>query len=158
MSFIAGRYTCTYNSLSLGQTADGWRPTWSFFKRLITGDAWAQAPQDAVYQGAEMLLGGRLIEYDAAGVATASWPYNGTKWTMGVVGRTDVGSSLVKSIVLTAVAGTPAAATPATMTFSKSILQEGFPIEILFAPDLREVPLRFRVYPDQSTGVFATET
>lgn len=105
-----------------------------------------------------MLLAGRLIEYDAAGVATAMWPYNATKWTMGTVGRTDVGSSLVKQIVLTAVAGTPAAAAPATMTFPKSILREGFPIELLFAPDLREVPLQFRIYPDSTTGVFATET
>lgn len=158
MAFLAGRYTATFNSLACGQTADGWRPSHQFFKRLITGDAWAQAPQDAVYQGAEFLIGGRLIEYDAAAVASAMWPYNATKWTMGVVGRTDVGSSLVKSLVLTAVAGTPAASTPATLTIPRAILQEGFPVELLFAPDLREVPLRFRAYPDSSTGVFATET
>lgn len=158
MSFIAGRYTATWNSLALGQTAEGFRLSHQFFKRLITGDAFAQAPQDAVYQGAEVTSQCRLIEYDAAAVQTLSWPYNATKWVNGTVGRTDVGSSLVKSLVLTAVSGTPAAATPATWTSLLSILQEGFPVELLFAPDLREVPIRMRHYPNSSTGVFATET
>lgn len=157
MSFLAGRYTATLNSLALGQTADGLRMSHSFFKQLITGDAMAQAPQDAVYQGAELFMAMRLIEYNAAGALTAMWPYHATFLNMGVIGRLDVGSSIATSLILTAVANTPAAATPATLTLPTTILAEGFPVELLFAPALREIPLRQRVYPN-SSGVFGTQT
>jgi len=156
-TFIAGRYTATWNSLALGQTADGFRSSHSIFKRLITGDAFAQAPQDAIYQGAEVFMAGRLIQYDAAAMPTIMWPYASTFLDMGIIGRADVGTSLAKSLILTAISGTPAAAAPATLTLPNSILAEGFPIELLFAPDLREVPLRMRVYPN-SSGIFGTQT
>lgn len=157
MAFIAGAYTATYNALALGQTADGFRLSHQFFKRLITGDSFAEAPQDAVYRGAMMQIGYSLIAYDAAAVQLAMWPYNATIFDMGVVGRLDVGGSLAKALVLTAVSGTSAATKPATSTFSNAILMEGFPVEILFAPDLREVPIRQRIYPS-SSGVFGTQT
>lgn len=156
MSFIAGQYTATWNSLALGQTADGFRLSHSFFKRLITGDSYAQAPQDGIYQGAECFLACRLIAYNSAALPTVMWPYASTFLDMGVIGVTDVGSTKAKSLVLTAIAGTPAAAAPATLTLTLAILAEGFPVELLFAPDLREVPLRMRVYP--SSGVFGTQT
>lgn len=157
MSFIAGGYTVTYNASTLGQLANGLRLSHEFFKRLITGDSYGETPQDAVYRGARVSVDCTLIEYNATGAALAFWPYNATLYTIGVVGRLDVGSSLAKSLVLTAVAGTTAATVPATATFLTSILQEGFPVELLFAPDLREVPLRMRVYPS-SSGVFGTQT
>lgn len=160
MEFIAGGYTATLGASALGQTADGWRVSHSFFKRLITGDSYAQTPQDAVYQGAEAFSQGRLIEYNAAGAANAFWPYSTQIYDIGIVGRLDVGSSIVDALVLTAVTGTTAATAPATVTLSKSILAEGFPVEMLFAPDLREVPLRFRHYPYDASGkqVFGTVT
>jgi hypothetical protein len=151
--FIAGPYTATYNAAALGQTADGFRVSHSFFKRLIQGDAYAQAPQDEVYQGAEVFVNFRCIEYTKTGIAAAMWPY-GAYMKMGQVGRVSVQQSLVKSLVLTAVAGTPAASSPASVTLPLSILAEGFPVELLFAPDLREVPLRMRVYPN--AGSFGT--
>lgn len=157
MSFVSGRYTGTWNALAIGQTADGLRVMHQFFKRLITGDAYADAPQDAVYRGAAVMIGWQSIESDAAAIATASWPYSATKWDMGVIGRTDVGSAVAKSLVLTSTANTPAATKPATWTGLLSILAENFPVEILKAPDLREVPMRMRIYPSNS-GVFATET
>lgn len=157
MAFIAGQFTATWNALAIGQTADGFKLNWKFFKRLITGDNMAQTPQDAVYQGAEMFIGYTCISYDAAAVQTVMWPYSATRWDMGVIGRTDVGSAIAKSLVLTAVAGTPAATLPATQTFLTAVLAEGFPVEILFAPDLREVPIRQRIYPS-AAGVFSTQT
>lgn len=155
MSFICGRYTATLGAQSLGQTADGYRVSHSLFKRLITGDALAQTPQDAIVQGAEMFVAARLIEYNAAGALNAFWPLAATIYDMGVIGRLD--SAVADSLVLTAVASTPAAAAPATATFLLTTLAEGFPVELLFAPDLREVPLRMRVYPN-SSGVFGTQT
>lgn len=157
MSFVAGRYTATWNALAVGVTADGFRLNHKFFERLITGDNFAEAPQDAVYRGAEMFIGFTPIAYDSAALPTIMWPYAATLYDMGVIGRTAVGSAIAKSLILTAVAGTPAAAAPATATFLTSKLAEGFPVEILYAPDLREVPLRLRIFPN-SSGVFGTQT
>lgn len=156
MSFIAGGYTATYNALACGQAGDGYRLSHEVFKRLITGDSYAESPQDGVYRGMAMFVSYTMIEFNAAAAALAKNPYSATIHDMGLVGRLDVASSLAKSLVLTAVAGTPAAATPASATFSKSILAEGFPVEILFAPNLRDIPIRMRVYP--VSGVFGTET
>lgn len=157
MGFIAGKYSMTYNALAAGQTNNGIRVSHQFFKRLITGDNYGQAKQDGVYQGADMFLATDLMEYNAAALATMIWPYSATMWDMGVIGRLDVASSIVKQIVLTALAGTTAATVPATMTLPRAILIENFPIELLLAPDLREVPWRGRVYPGD-TGIFGTQT
>lgn len=157
MSFIAGRYSATWNSLAVGQTANGFRLSNEFFKRLITGDNFGETPQDAVYRGGRMGIDFTLLEADAAAAQTLAWPYNATKFDLGTIGRLDVGSSLAKSLVLTAVAGTSAAATPATQTHPLTILQEGYPVEALYASDLRDIPLRLRIYPN-SSGVFGTQT
>jgi hypothetical protein len=157
MPFISGGMTATWNALACGQTADGYRLIHQLFKRLITGDLYAESPQDAVYRGAELAVQFRLIEYTAAAVQTIKWPVSATKWDLGVVGRTDVGSAIAKSLVLTAVAGTPASAAPASLTALLSVLHENFPVEVLSAPDLKEVPIRLRIYPS-AAGIFATET
>jgi hypothetical protein len=154
MSFIAGPYTATYKGSALGQTADGYRVSHQFFKRLILGDSYAQTPQDEVYQGAEVFVQMRLIEYDAAGVQSVMWPY-GAYMNVGQVGRVSRQQSLAGALVLTAVAGTPAATVPSSVTLTNAILAEGFPVELLFAPDLREVPLRLRVFPS-TVGVFGS--
>lgn len=167
--FIAGAYTATYNAKALGQTADGFRLSHQFFKRLITGDAGGDTPQDAVYRGREQMLSMRLIEADKAGIPDLVDPYAatvGTPWTLGTIGLFDVRGaggaipvSRCKSLVLTAVTGTSAAAeTQATITLPLSILAENFPVEILLAPDLREVPIRIRIYPDMSTLLFGSNT
>lgn len=156
MPFIAGRYTLTWGSLSLGQTSDGIRLSHQLFKRLITGDAYAETKQDGVYRGTDMEAKATLIEYDAPAVRGAIWPY-GNPLSVGIVGITDVGSGRAKPLVLTAVAGTPAVGKPASITLPLSILKEGFPVELLFAPDLREVPLSMRIYPN-AQGIFGTQT
>ncbi|MEX2176192.1 MAG: hypothetical protein WD872_17655 [Pirellulaceae bacterium] len=155
MSFIAGRFTATLGASALGQTADGFRVSHQSFARQIVGDALAQTPQDAIHQGAEMFVAARLIEYNAAGAQNAFWPFSTTIYDLGVIGR--LYSAIADSLILTALAGTPAAAIPATATFLLTVLADGFPVELLFSPDLREVPLRLRVYPN-SNGVFGTQT
>lgn len=149
MAFIAGRYSATYGGDALGQTQDGIRLIHSVFKRLITGDAGGQTPQNAVYQGMEAFVQYTLLEYNAAGAAAALWPYgSGYLNASATIGSLD--SSHAKPLVLTALDGTPAASTPASITLPNVILAEGFPVEILFAPDLRTVPIRQRIYPDSS--------
>lgn len=168
-NFIAGAYTVTYNSKAVGQVADGFRLSHTFFKRLVRGDIMGETPQDAIYRGREELLAFRLIEADEAGVPDLIDPYAatvGTPWTLGQVGLLDVrgagtGSPTprTKSLVMTAVTGTAAYSdTQQTVTLPKSIVAENFPIELLFAADLREIPMRMRIYPDNSTLLFGSNT
>jgi hypothetical protein len=167
--FIAGTYTATYNAKALGQTADGFRLSHEVFKRIVTGDLGADTPQDAIYRGMAYFLSCRLIEAGTAGIADLVHPYTatiGTPWDLGKIGLLDVrgqgGASPViraKQVVLTAVTGTSAFEdSQKTITLPRAILAEGFPVEILLAPDLREVPVRMRIYPNMSTGVFGTQT
>jgi len=167
--FIAGPFTATYNAKALGQSADGWRLSHTFYKRIITGDLGGDSPQDAIYRGREQMLSGRLIEADKAGIADLADPYAatvGTPWTLGQVGLLDVrGAGTVspvsrcKSLILTAVTGTSAYEdSMKTITLPLSILAEGFPLELLLAPDLREVPIRMRIYYDLSTLLFGSNT
>jgi hypothetical protein len=166
-NFIAGKYTATFGATpgALGQSKDGIRLNHTIFKQLITGDNFAQAPQNAVYQGAECFVQWTLIEYNAAKVLALLFPYAATPGTyldMGVIGRLDVldvalTNNISQQLILTALAGTPAAASPATITLPLTVLAEGFPVEILMAPALREVPIRLRVYPNAS-GVFGAVT
>jgi hypothetical protein len=169
--FVAGQYTATYNGKNLGQTAEGFRLSHQFFKRLITGDLGAQTPQDAVYQGREQFVSFRLIEADEAGVNDCANPYGGSfdDPTVGVIGSFDTQSSsgggssggsalasAAKPLVLTALTGTSAANFVPSMTFSKAILAEGFPVEFLLGPDLLEVPIRMRCYPNmENNGTFS---
>ncbi|TWU22453.1 hypothetical protein Pla52o_35090 [Novipirellula galeiformis] len=166
-NFVAGQYTATYNAKALGQTAEGFTLSHQFFQRLITGDAGGDTPQDAVYRGREQFISYRLIEALAAAVAECSEPFAstpGTALTLGKIGKLVVrgdgsseGTPIAKSLVLTAVSGTSASEDgPSTITLPLAILAEGFPVEILFAPDLREVPIRQRIYPEMSTGLFGT--
>jgi hypothetical protein len=158
MAFISGPYTATFDASALGQVEVGWTLRHSTFQRLITGHNFAQTPQDAIFQGMQMFIDYRLIEYNAAGVLKAMWPFGTTHLNVATpVGAQAVGSSKIKQLILTAVAGTPAATVPATLTLPRCILAEGFNVELLYAPDLRIVPISQRVFPD-SSGVFGTET
>lgn len=157
MTFVAGGYTLTYNAKALGQTADGIRMSYEIFKRIITGHLAAQTPQDAVYQGQNRTSSFRLINAEAAGIADLLYPYTatvGNEWQLGIIGLLDVrgqgtGSPLARAraVVLTAIAGTTAANdAAATITLPLSILHHNFPVDVLLAPDLKEVPIRLQHY------------
>lgn len=169
MTFIAGGYTMTYNAKALGQTADGIRITYEIFKRIITGHYGADTPQDAVYRGQRRSSAFRLIEANAAGLNDLVYPYSdtpGDRWALGVIGLLDVRgngtaspTTRVKSLILTAIAGTSAYGdSAATMTLPQSILAENFPVEVLLAPDLQEVPIRLSHYPDMTSKLYGSNT
>lgn len=156
MSFIAGAYTATLDASTLGQMEKGFTLEFSFFKRMITGDNFGDAPQDAIFRGMQQFIQYTLLEYNAVGALKAMFPYGTTLLTLTApMGVLD--SSLAKSLILTAVSGTPSAAAPATLTLPRSILAANYPINLLFAPDLRTVPIRQRCYPD-AQKVFGTLT
>lgn len=156
MSFIAGKYAVTLAASSVGQTADGITLSHSVSKRLITGDNFADTVQDAIFRGMNMFTAYRLMEYNATAARATFWPYGSSYLNMSVVIGT-LDSANAGQLVLTALAGTPAAAAPATVTLPLCILAEDFDVELLFAPDLREVPIRQRIYPN-SSGVFGSLT
>ena len=169
MTFIAGGYTATYNAKALGQTADGFRMTYEIFKRVITGHLGGDTPQDAVYRGQRRGSSFRLIEANAAAIADLLYAYSatiGTEWSLGTIGLLDIrgngtGSPTVraKSLVLTAIAGTSAANdSAATVTIPYTALAASFPVEVLLAPDLKEVPIRLDHYPDMATGLWGSST
>lgn len=148
MAFIAGRYASQFGGSSLGQTAEGIKLAHKFFTREVKGDAGAETVQDEIYRGGEVMLDTRLIEFNAAGAQSAFWPWAASFLDLGVIGRLAVGGGIAKQIILTAVAGTNA--TPLAITLPYCLLAAGFPVELLFAPDLREVPLKMRVFPGGS--------
>lgn len=165
--FIVGNYTATWNALACGElTNQGFQLSHRFFKRPITGDSRGQTVQNRIYQGRETFIRMTMIEFIAAAVASLIEPYAtvvGTRHTLGVVGTLDVGYTGVtgksKSLILTVVSGTPASdkAAPTSMTFPLSIISDQA-IQLLYANDLREVPVQMDLYPDVTTGVFGTET
>ena len=63
-------------------------------------------------------------------------------------------------VILTVTAATPAATNgPATMTFPKVILDEDFPVEMLYGPEHQTIPFRGEVMPYVSSGTkFFTST
>jgi len=154
MPFTSGRYTATWNALAVGQTADGFRISHQFMKRMIQGDKMGETNQDGIMRGIEVLAEARLIEWDAAAIQTLISPY-GSLYTNSAIGRLDVQNSFAKAFVLTAVDTNPGPI-PASQTLARTIMQENFPITILFAPDLREIPIRLRAYPNDLGSFVAT--
>lgn len=151
MSFIAGGYTVTFDGATVGQIENGITFDHNASKRLITGDNFAETPQDAVFRGMQAFAQYSLMEWDAASAEVALWPYGNDWLNMSTkVGVLD--STLWKTLALTRVI---AASTPAGVSCTRAILAEGHNVSALFAPDLRTVPIRQRLYPD-SDGKFGT--
>jgi hypothetical protein len=145
MAFTTGRYTAVWNALAVGQTQEGFRISHQYMKRLIQGDKFGETPQDAVMRGMEVLVEARLLEWDAAAIQTLIFPYS-NGYVVNSIGKLDVGGSMAKPFILTAMETNPGP-TPASQTLGQAILQENFPVNLLFGPDLRDIPIRLRCYP-----------
>lgn len=159
--FTSGRYDGQLGGSALGQTGDGVRNTHEVSKQLIIGDNFGDAVQDAVYRGMNLFTEFTLLEFESAKAEAAFWPY-GNMYKMGVIGRLDVATdssqaTIVAQLVFTALANTPAAldAAPLSFTLPLAILREGFPVQILYGPVAREVPVAMRIYPD-AAGSFGS--
>lgn len=156
MGFIAGAYDVSYNNSSVGKIADGVTVEHFVNKQLITGDNYASTPQDAVYQGMEVFVEFTMMEYDNSYALDAFWPYHATFGNIGNIGALD--SSYWKVLLLnhaTLGTGTPAATQPTSFTADRAVLAEGYPVRLLYAPALRDVPIRLRLYPNASGEFFA---
>lgn len=143
-SFIAGPYTVAYNALALGILEDGITLEATQSTEAITGDNLGDSIQDAVYRGGNVFLDMVLQQFDAAGAQSAFWPYEFANWgNVGQIGT--LSSDWSKPLVLTSVAGT--SAVPAVLTVPNVILAPNYPVRMLFASRLRNVPIRFQVLP-----------
>lgn len=146
MSFIAGPYILTYGGFSLGVTQNGFELEILSYAERVTGDNLGDSKQDGVYRGIDVFVNTILNEYNAEGADNAFIPY-GTLGTVGQVGRFQ--SDLSAAFVATVVAGTRAAilGVPTSITGNKGILAPNFPIRLLHAARLRNVPLRLELLP-----------
>ncbi len=146
--FISGRYTAVWNSLACGQSREGFRISHQFMKKLIMGDAMGETPQDAILRGMEVLVQADLMHANQAAIGTMLNPYgDGYAFDPLKIGQLDVQNGFAKAFILTAVNTGTGAPVPASQTLLKAVIQENFPVGLLFAPDLREVPVRLRAYP-----------
>lgn len=159
MAYSSGEYTATYNAKALGNTQDGWRMEVQGARKAVTVDKFGDAEVDGVYRGVNVFFECVLKEWDAAGMTDLWWPYSATVGALGVVGRLEVYSQLIKTLVLTALAGTPAATVgPLSITTTHAVLEAEFARTINLNNEDRAIPIRIRSYPyvsGQNTILFA---
>lgn len=155
-TFIAGQFTGTLGGSSLGILEDGWRLRWQWLKEMIDRtDAYGDSPIDAIQRGVSVNISG-IFKETLAKVITAVSPYNSyaptgsSAFAHPTVGVLD--TSLVATLVLTAVAGTPAASTPTSLTAAGAI-QSTDAVDQLWGPTLRKTPFNFQLYPYLSSTV-----
>ena len=152
-TFIAGRYSGTYNSNDVGITRDGYRLFKdSAWEEISETDAFGMSLLDGVYRG-----GRCSIQFDSKAYKTGSiaafWPWG----SLGVLATAAapiarLASAVAAATVLTDVDNTPAAGSPATLTASLSILAPNQNADLLFSSRVREVPVRLSLLPSTSTG------
>jgi hypothetical protein len=150
-TFIAGRYSSTYNSVDTGISETGYEIQFeSKAREIAESDAYGESIIDIIYRGGNHYCQFTSLAYKA-GSTSPFWPW-GSLGVMGVIGR--IGSNVASAHVLTAVAGTPAAAAPASVTAAGAILAPNSPARLLFNSVLRTVPVRLLYLPtDVGSGV-----
>lgn len=156
-TLVAGAYSGTYNAVALGIQENGFELQFEPHEKLVNqSDAYGETIIDALYTGADHYLQFTGLSY-GAGMTAPMWPF-GTLGVMGIIGR--LHSALAMPIVLTATAGTPAATAPATLTGPKSLLAANANPKLLFTTEVRKVPIRLRLHPNDpgSGAVWFTTT
>lgn len=161
-TFIAGRYSATFNAVDVGMSDQGFELEFRFKQEEIAeSDLFGLSTIDMILRGADALLRASLKEYKTGSIA-ALWPIGGG--TLGKIASTAVpigilASGMAQALVLTSTANTPAAAAPATLTASKACLAPNYNPKILFDSRLRRVPIEMILLPSLSIGdltVFTT--
>jgi len=161
-TFIAGRYSSTFNSVDTGITDQGMELTLdSELEDIGESDAYGLTVIDGIYRGGNCFLQFNSLAYKAGSLG-AFWPYGGAINGAGVLGIIydpnqignllpigQLASNIAKAHVLTSTTGTPAASSPATLTGPKALLAKNFNGKLLFNSKLRTVPVRLRYYPYQ---------
>ena len=155
-TFIAGRYTATYNAVGTGLTDAGYEVEQTAKAEMIDkSDGYGDTLLDWIYRGGESTIQFSSKEYMAGSLA-AFWPWgggaSGTLITSSVPIAT-LASTVAKPIVLTSTTGTPAATAPASLTAPLALLAPNYAAKLLFDSRLRVVPIRLQLLPSTTTGV-----
>lgn len=155
-TFVAGRYSNTYNSVDTGITDDnGYVIQQDSAAQLINAtDAYGDTVIDWVYRGGNCFLQFTSDAYKAGSI-TPFWPWGalGTLLTAAApIGR--LASAVASADVLTAIANTPASAAPASVTATLAILAPNSPANLMYNSKLRTVPVRLQILPSNSSGTF----
>ena len=142
MAVIQGAYSATWNALDLGNTVSGFELSYMSQARPVTFDAVGETPIDMLLSGMAMVVDMVLAEYDAAAIATMSWPWNADRGVMPIAGTSLF--TLAKPLVLTSCLTID----PATITFHKTILSPSFNTRVLFSgTQPRYLPFQLYVFP-----------
>lgn len=154
-TFIAGRFSATYNAVDVGITRQGHEIEITLKQETINeSDLYGLTTVDAVVRGGDAFYQAEFREYKSGSISCFTQPFTaaagGIFSTAKPIGG--LASGLAQALVMTATANTPAAATPATLTASLALLAEGYPVKLLFDSRLRPVPIRMQLYPSVSTG------
>ncbi|HYH63263.1 MAG TPA: hypothetical protein VD866_01050, partial [Urbifossiella sp.] len=147
-TLIAGRMSGVYNSVDVGITRQGHEVEIQLKAEVIDeSDLFGLSMIDAIHRGGDAFYNAVFREYKAGSISILTRPFGGTLGLltnaanpMGVLL-----SDKAQALVLTATASTPAALTPATLTASKSILAENYPVKIVHDSRLKELPIRMRL-------------
>lgn len=149
-TFIAGRYSSTWNSVAMGIMENGYDVSYDPKQELINrSDQYGDTLLDMVYRGGDWSMQCDTLEW-MAGVTGPAFPFGTALGVLGTIGR--LCSDIAAALVLTATAGTPAAAAPATLTASKAILAANANPRIILNSVLRKVPIRFTFLPYDAAG------
>jgi hypothetical protein len=156
-TFVAGRYSGTYNAVDTGVTEEGYEIEQDSKAELIENtDAYGDAIVDWIYRGGNCRLS-FLSDTYKAGAITPFWPWTATLgqgWSAAApIGR--LASAVAQAMVLTAIAGTPAAAAPASVTATLSLLAPNSPAKLLYHSRLRKVQINLQVLPNNSSGTYS---
>jgi len=154
-TFVAGRYTNTYNAVDVGITEAGYELQQDSKQELLDeSDAYGNALMDMIYRGGDVFLQYECKAYKA-GSTSPFWPWGGAVLGQMLTAAAPIGvlaSGVAKATVLTSTANTPAAAAPATLTGSLSILAPNNSAKLLFNSKLRRVPIRLSLLPSLNAG------
>lgn len=174
-TFVAGRYSGTYNAVDVGITRDGYELTLDTeFEDIGETDAWGMSVIDGIWRGGNCFLQFTSVAYKP-GSLSAFWPYGTGLGGVGALGilydSTQVAklpiaalaSAIALPFILTSTPGTPAAtgAGPAasTLTATTALLAKNNNGKLAFNSKLRDVPVRLRCYPFTTANItkfFAT--
>ncbi len=153
-TFVAGRYSATFNTVDIGMTRAGFELDFEFKHEVVNEtDLFGMSTVDLVTQGADGFVSAQLKEWKAGSKAIL-WPLGGG--TLGKVFSSAVpvgmfASDLAQALVFTSTTNTSAAAAPATLTASKSWIAPNYNPKILLMSKLREVPIRMQMLPYASS-------
>src|SRR5262245_58723339 len=140
---IVGAYATTYDSIALGifQGEEGY-PTLRQIphsKPINSTDKYVKSKIDSIEQGVDYQFRGTLMEYPKALAAGVLYPF--ATFGKQPKPRGTLKYLHARALVLTAIGGTTATNSPATLTAMKAVYADEHTIELIYAPDLRAVPV-----------------